>query len=406
MRSFVYKAVQLNGKPRQGVISARTEAEVFARLRAENLSPVAIKPAPTRTASSGGTISRLIKAMTGRGAALSDAELEELFGSLAVLLRAGADIRTALSVLGGESDSMREVSQAILGGASVDNAFAPVIPKSAAHLRGLILAGEARGDLAAGLDSAALVLATRRKIRQQLFEALSYPAFVFVTAVAALCVILLVVVPAIAPLLTDTGHALPMYFRVIVFLSEALQQGWMYLVCGVVVGALAAYFGWRYWGLRGWLEAWLLRGPLGGIARGLVFGGFARTLGDALQSGAGVTDALRLCQRSVGNAAARKRLENVAMQVRQGSRMSDALRQVEGFPKPIIRLCEVGEASSTLGAMLAKAGEREEVQALSKIDKLSKLLGPLLIMALGGMIGALMGGVLTALTDIGGVAGA
>ena len=260
--------------------------------------------------------------------------------------------------------------------------------------------------MAAGLDSAALVLATRRKIRQQLFEALSYPAFVFVTAIAALCVILLVVVPAIAPLLTDTGHALPMYFRVIVFLSEALQQGWMYLVCGAVVGALAAYFGWRYWGLRGWLEAWLLRGPLGGIARGLVFGGFARTLGDALQSGAGVTDALRLCQRSVGNAAARKRLENVATQVRQGSRMSDALRQVEGFPKPIIRLCEVGEASSTLGAMLAKAGEREEVQALSKIDKLSKLLGPLLIMTLGGMIGALMGGVLTALTDIGGVAGA
>ena len=406
MRSFVYKAVQLNGKSRQGVISARTEAEVYARLRAENLSPVAIKPAQAKAASSGGAINKLIKAITGRGAALSDGELEELFGSLAVLLRAGADIRTALSVLGGESDSMREVSQAILGGASVDTAFAPVIPKSAAHLRGLILAGEARGDLAAGLDSAALVLATRRKIRQQLFEALSYPAFVFVTAIAALCVILLVVVPAIAPLLTDTGHALPVYFRVIMFLSDALQQGWMYLVCGAAVGVLAAYFGWRYWGLKGWLEAWLLRGPLGGIARGLVFGGFARILGDALQSGAGVTDALRLCQRSVGNAAARKRLENVATQVRQGSRLSDALRQVEGFPKPVIRLCEVGEASSTLGAMLAKAGEREEVQALSKIDKLSKLLGPLLIMALGGMIGALMGGVLTALTDIGGVAGA
>jgi hypothetical protein len=34
------------------------------------------------------------------------------------------------------------------------------------------------------------------------------------------------------------------------------------------------------------------------------------------------------------------------------------------------------------------------------------VLGPLLILALGLMIGALMGGVLTALTDIGSVAGA
>src|SRR6185437_6307562 len=115
------------------------------------------------------------------------------------------------------------------------------------HLRGLILAGEARGDLAAGLDAAALVLATRRKIRQQLFEALSYPAFVFVTAIGALCVILLVVVPAIAPLLSDTGHPLPVYFRVIMFLSSALQQGWSYIATGLAVLALAAYFGWRYW---------------------------------------------------------------------------------------------------------------------------------------------------------------
>jgi type II secretory pathway component PulF len=405
MASFTYKAVQIDGKTRQGVISAQTEAEAFSRLRAENLSPVAIRPTQVKTASTG-AIRRLMNGITGRGQALSDADLEELFTSMAVLLRAGADIRTALTVLGGDSEGLRDVSQAILGGASVDNAFAPVIPASAAHLRGLIMAGEARGDLAAGLDSAARVLGTRRKIRQQLFEALSYPSFVFVTAIAALCVILLVVVPAIAPLLTDTGHPLPVYFRVIVFLSDALQQGWTWLLCGFALTAIAGYFGWRYWGLRRWLEAWLLRGPLGGIARALVFGGFARTLGDALQSGAGVTDALRLCQRSVGNAAARKRLENISTQVRQGSRLSDALRQVEGFPKPVIRLCEVGEASSTLGAMLTKAGEREEIQALSKIDKLSKLLGPLLIMALGAMIGALMGGVLTALTDIGGVAGA
>lgn len=405
MRSFAYKAIQLNGKLCEGVTSARTEAEAFARLRAENLSPVAIRPAHAKAAS-GSALSRLIKAVTGRDKTLSDSDIEELFGSLAVLLRAGADIRTALSVLDGESDAMREVSQAILGGASVDNAFAPVIPKSAAHLRGLILAGEARGDLAAGLDAAALVLATRRKIRQQLFEALSYPAFVFATAIVALSVILLVVVPAIAPLLTDTGHALPLYFSVIVFLSNALQQGWVYLVSGMAIALLAGYFGWRYWGLKNWLEAWLLHGPLGGIARGLVFGGFARTLGDALQSGVGVTDALRLCERSVGNAAARKRLENVATQVRQGSRLPDALRQVDGFPKAVIRLCEVGEASSTMGAMLTKAGDREEQQALARIDKLSKVLGPILIVALGGMIGALMGGVLTALTDIGGVAGA
>ncbi len=392
--------MQTDGKARSGLITAATEAEAFARLRADNLVPMTIRPSQPRTPLLSG-----LAAVWPRGRAPRDVELEDTFIGLAVLLRAGADIRAALGVLGSDSETLRDVGQAILGGASVDTAFSAVIPAHYAHLRGLIAAGEARGDLASGLDAAARVLATGRKIRQQLFEALSYPAFVFVSAVAAVCVILLIVVPAIAPLLQDTGQALPVYFGIIVFFSDALRQGWPYLLTMCVLLGAAGWFGWGYGGLRIWLQKWLLDGPMGGVARGLVFGGYAKTLGDTLSSGAALTDALRLCGRSLGNAEARRRLEVIVTFVRQGSRLSDALRQVAGFPGPIVKLCEVGEASGALGTMLAKAGEREEQQALARIDKLSRLLGPFLLVLLGAMIGGLMGGVLTALTDIGGTAG-
>ncbi|CAL4869727.1 Putative type II secretion system protein F (plasmid) [Asticcacaulis sp. MM231] len=269
----------------------------------------------------------------------------------------------------------------------------------------MVAAGEARGDAAAGLESAAQVLATRRKIRQQLFEALSYPAFVFVTAIAALSIILLVVVPAIAPLLTDSGQKMPVYFSVILFLSRALQSGWPFLAGAVPLIGLSVYFGWRYGGLRSWTDVWLLDGPLRSIVTPLVFGGYARTLGDSLQAGANLSEGLRLCSRSVANGEARKRLDIVMTLVRQGRSLSEGFRSVKGFPKPVIKLCEVGEASSAVGPMLGRAGEREETAALGRISKYSKLLGPLLIMVLGAMIGALMAGVLTALTDIGSVAG-
>ncbi len=401
LRAFSYKAMQRDGKTRHGTLSAASETEAFAQLRAENLSPLSLKLVQP-AAQKGGGLSRLLP----KSQHLSDAELEEIFSNLAVLLRAGADIRSALSVLDAEQPHLRQAAQAILGGASVDSGLGNLVPQRHAHLRALIAAGEARGDLASGLDSAARVLATGRKIRQQLFDALSYPAFVFVTAIAALCVILLVVVPAIAPLLQDTGRALPFYFQAIIFLSRSLQAGWTYLLAGLAVAAITIYFGWRYGGLRGRFETWLLIGPTGAITRALVFGTFAKTLGEALGSGAVLTEALRLCQRGVGNAEARKRLDVIAAQVRQGRRLSEALRQVAGFPPPVVRLCEIGEASGTLGAMLLKAGEREESQALTRIDKLAKLLGPLLIVALGGLIGGLMGGVLTALTDIGAMTGA
>lgn len=404
LRAYAYKAMQRDGKTRSGVVSAAGEADAFAQLRAENLSPLSLKP--VQAAVPGAPKGGFLQGLLPKSPSLGDAELEEIFSNLAVLLRAGADIRSALGVMDTEQPHLRQAAQAILSGASVDNGLGNLVPQRHSHLRALIAAGEARGDLASGLDSAARVLATGRKIRQQLFDALSYPAFVFVTAMAALCVILLVVVPAIAPLLQDTGHALPLYFRAIIFLSQSLQTGWPWLLAGLSFAGIAVYFGWRYGGLQAQFEVWLLTGPTGGVTRALVFGTFAKTLGESLSSGAVLTEALRLCQRGVGNAEARKRLDIVTAQVRQGRRLSEALRQVAGFPLPVVRLCEIGEASGTLGSMLLKAGEREESQALARIDKLAKLLGPLLIVALGGLIGGLMGGVLTALTDIGAMTGA
>ncbi|MGN6424378.1 MAG: type II secretion system F family protein [Asticcacaulis sp.] len=403
--SFRYKAVQPNGKSKQGSIYASSEADAYARLRAENLSPLLI-----RTDAAQATKSRadhgysLLRRL--RRKSITDQELEDLFRNLAVLLRAGADIRTALGVLGQETAGLRLVSQAILGGSSLDLALAPVIPKPLSHLRGLIAAGEARGDISAGLDSAASVLAMRRKIRQQLFEALSYPAFVFVSAIAALSIILLVVVPAIAPLLLDNGQRLPIYFSFIFAISQGLGYGWPYLLAALLMAAIAVSLGWRFGGLKAWTDRWLLDGPLRSIARSLVYGGYSRALGESLQSGASILDALRLCQRSLANTEARKRTDIVSTMIRQGRTLSDAFREVRGLPQTIVRLCEVGEASSTLGPMLMRAGEREETAALVKIDKGSKLLGPLLIIGLGALIGGLMAGVLTALTDIGSISGA
>ncbi len=393
-RTFAFKAIQPDGRTRKGRIVAADETDAYARLRAESLSPVSLKETAAMVPTEG-----------RRAGRLREADIEAFLSGLAVLLRAGADIRTALTVLGEDHAAIRAVAQRVVSGMSVEAASAPLFGPGDAHLAALIAAGEMRGDLPAGLDAAAHLITTRRRIRDQLIEALSYPAFVLVTAVAALLVILLVVIPAIAPLLTDTQHELPLYFRIVVWLSDGLQVGWPFLLGGLLAGALAILAGYRYGGLKRHVEGWMLDGPFASMTRPVVFGTYARTLGEMLTRGAGLTEGLRLCQRTVINQIARERLDVVVASVRQGRQLSESLRQVKGFPKPVIKLCEIGEASGALGAMLARAGEREEVAALARIAKVSKLLGPLLIMVLGGVVGLIMGGVLTALTDIGGVAG-
>ena len=74
-----------------------------------------------------------------------------------------------------------------------------------------------------------------------------------------------------------------------------------------------------------------------------MFSGYARALGESLQSGTGVIEALRLCQRSLVNAEARKRTEVVATMICQGRSLSEAFRQVGG--RPLAGVIDIGSGN-------------------------------------------------------------
>jgi type II secretory pathway component PulF len=140
---------------------------------------------------------------------------------------------------------------------------------------------------------------------------------------------------------------------------------------------------------------------MGRTAAGLVYGAFAVALGTMLASGAPMSDALRLSLRSVRSGLARARLEPVARAVRQGQSLPSALEQVARFPAIIVRLAAVGEVSGALGTMLARAGRLEEETAIRRIEAVGRLLGPGLIIFLGGLIGLLMAGLLSGVSQLG-----
>jgi type II secretory pathway component PulF len=149
------------------------------------------------------------------------------------------------------------------------------------------------------------------------------------------------------------------------------------------------------------IERLLLDGPVRRTCAGLVFGGFAIALGAMLAAGAPMSEALRLAIRSVQSRTARTRLEPVAAAVRQGQSLSTALEAVKAFPDAVVRLASVGEASGALGLMLARAGKIEEDAAIRRIEAAGRLLGPALIVLLGGVIGLMMGGLLSGVSQLG-----
>ncbi|HWW25626.1 MAG TPA: type II secretion system F family protein, partial [Caulobacter sp.] len=133
----------------------------------------------------------------------------------------------------------------------------------------------------------------------------------------------------------------------------------------------------------------------------LAFGGFAISLGAMLAAGAPMSEALRLAIRGVRSDLAKDRLQVVLQQVRQGVSLSQALQDVKGFPQTIVRLVSVGESTGALGRMLQRSGKLEEDAAVRDTEAAARLLGPALIVLLGGLIGLMMAGLLSGVTELG-----
>lgn len=392
---YAYVAIDASGRRVRGELAATDEARAYDQLRREGLSPVQLT-ARTRTT-----------AKRPKTSPLGAREAGEFLSSLAELLQAGADIRTALSILGARFERAsvkafcQELSADIAGGEPLEQAFAKGFSQSHAFVAPMVAAGEAAGDLPGGLQRAADIIGSRLKLRDQIVTVMAYPCFVLVSAIAAVAVILLFIVPSIAPLAEEAGGEPPASLVVLMQASDFVRTQFGLAAAVLLAVFLLLVFVVRLGVLSRPVERLILDGPAKRTIGGLVFGAFSLSLGTMLTAGAPISEALRLAIRATPYRGARRRLEPVIGAVREGRQLADALADVKGFPPVIIRLTTVGEASNTVGELLTRAGSLEEGRALRRIEMVGKIAGPALIILLGALLGVLMGGLLSGVSQMG-----
>jgi type II secretory pathway component PulF len=266
----------------------------------------------------------------------------------------------------------------------------------------LVAAGETSGDLAGGLSRAAELIQSKLTLQEKLISILAYPLFVLGSTIAAVFALLLFVIPTLAPLIQDTGAEAPAALSIMIAVSDGLRSNL------TVLGIAAALLGGglivlaQLGILKNLVDQALLDGPLKQTVSRLTFGAFAIAIGGMLTAGAPMSETLKLAIRAVNSNLARARLEPVLRAVRQGQSLSASLEAVRGFPHAISRLAAVGEATGSLGPMLTRAGKLEEEAAVRRIEQVGQILGPALIVGLGGLVGLLMASLLSGVSQLGG----
>lgn len=382
---FAWQGRDAQGRKQQGRLKAPTAGLARAQLRKQGLQQV-----------------RLQRLWWDRMPRVRPAELSLMTRQLAALLKAGVPLLQSLDMLSRSLTSLAltEVMQQVHNDVASGTALHEALARHPEHFTGLytslVQAGESAGILDTMIERLAHTLEKNEALRSKVRSALMYPAAVMGVAVAVLVLILVLVVPVFEDVFKSFGAELPWPTQMVVALSEGLSSSGPLALLLVLAGL------WWWHSpqqkatphsarMRLWRDRWLLKLPvLGGLLSTAVVARWAQTLSALLAAGVPLAEALGPVAQACDQEVYGRLTLQLQRQVAQGSRLSEGMAQSGRFAPMIVQLCATGEETGSLDHLLARAGSLMETELDDRVNGLSSLLEPLIIVVLGGLIGGIL----------------
>lgn len=214
----------------------------------------------------------------------------------------------------------------------------------------VIEAGEATGNVSPILRKIISYLEEKREIRSKVLSSMSYPIFVCLMAFGVVLFFLFFLLEKIESMLDSLGGELNLMSKILINGSEMLLTiGPFILVAAILF--LGGVFQWSKTEKGGVsLDRSLLRLPLfGKIFFMSELFQLSNLLSALIWSGIGLTENLRLCERTIKNRYMRSQFRAARALVNEGKSLPDALRRFKFMPLMQLDIIEVGEKTGNLG---------------------------------------------------------
>lgn len=256
----------------------------------------------------------------------------------------------------------------------------------------LISAGENSGALELIFNRIATYQEKTDQLILKIKKALYYPVAVILIAFSVTLLMLLFIVPQFQVLFANCGAQLPAFTRVIIALSKNITQHWF---AAILFSTLSIYClrtaHQRSNQFAYYTDKIALRLPIiGNILKNAALARFARTLATTFAAGMPLVAALTLSAGAAGNRLYTQRLLYVRETISSGQTLQSALRKTQLFPDMLLQMIAIGEESGSLATMLGKTADLCETEVDQKIEGLSSLLEPVVMLILGIVIGGLV----------------
>lgn len=406
---LAYKAFDKAGRPISDVIDAPGAEEAAEELRRRDLFVADIKPVVGTSGPAGSNRGRF-RLPLGRGKRLRN--LAMFSRQLYVLVHSGTPLADGLRAMERQAgdhpwrNAIADVRERLEHGQTLAAAMASHPEYFDMIFRNMVAAGEASGKLPSVLNRLAQLTKKRLHIRSALRGALTYPCLLAVLTTGVLAVLLLFVIPRFAELFESLGVPVPPLTAMLISFSQALCDYW-WAGLGLIV---ASAFGVKlYLGTlagKRMLDTIVLRVPLfGKIVRDFASARVVRLLGVLMDSFLPVLEVLRLTRASTKNVHYAELLDRAEQAVSRGETISSALADTDLITPAVHEVTRSGEQSGQVASLLLDLADFLDEENEVTLRTLTSIVEPVMLVAIGLLVGLVATSVFLPLFDIGGSTG-
>ena len=389
MANFSYQAVSRStGSSTNGIVNAEGLDDARAQLKSQGLLVVNIQEGRAAVGA---------KELKIGGDKVKLKDVAWAARNLATTQTAGLPIPRALKMLGNQRSAegigrtLLRIHDDVIGGRSLAEAFGQEEELLGKMTTAMVAAGESSGKLHESLTKLADLCEARVRLKRKIMSALTYPAVMMVLVVGIFFTMLIVVVPTFKNIYDQLGGTLPALTAFMMAMSDLLRSHilWVPLVIGGSVFALKRLKKSKQFRLI--KDRLLFKVPMfGDLFLSSAVARMATTLSSSLGAGVQLLDSLQLASEVAGNSIFEDAIGEIRGDVRDGKSLGNAMSRQTIVPDMFTSLVMIGEETGALDTLLFKYAEILEEEVETRVEGITSVIEPIMIMVFGGLVGVMV----------------
>lgn len=406
MPIFEYKGFDKKGNTVRGSVDADNQRTARSKLKAENIYVEHLGD-KKKSQSKKSAKSDL------KNKQVSVADLSMMTRQLATLIKASVPLVDSLNVVSEqvEDPTLKEAVADIKNMVNEGATFYSSLNKHPKIFTTLYVSMCEAGEMSGTLDTILIRLAefteAQAALRSKIKSAMLYPIIMMVVTLGLLGFLFVYLIPKMVVVFESAPElVLPWYTQAIINASDFMVSYW-YIVLIVFAVIFFVFNNWKKTpdGQVQW-DSIILKLPLiGPLNRTVTISRFTRTLSTLLAGGVDMLTSMGIVRNVVDNEVIAKSIDEARNNISEGESIANPLKKSNQFPPLVIHMINVGEKTGELETMLLQVSEAYDFQVKNKVDGLTSIIEPVMIVIMGAVIGIIVLAIMVPMFEMTNLAG-